>query len=54
MAWYLRTLDDRDTQFGTINRGTVNAERGIQFRPCTVAFGRKELPGQPLDPGQVA
>ncbi len=53
MAWYLRTLDGRDTYFGALNRGTVNAACGIRFRPHTVAFGRKELLGQPLDPGQV-
>lgn len=53
MAWYLRTLGDRDTHFGTLHRGTVNAACGIRFQSRTVAFGRKELPDPPLDPDQV-
>ena len=31
VAWYLRTLDDRDTHFGTFSRGVINAEFGIRF-----------------------
>jgi hypothetical protein len=53
VTWYLRTLEDRDTHFGTFSRGVINAECGTRFRPRIVAYGHQELPGQPLDPGHV-
>ncbi|MGH3800541.1 MAG: hypothetical protein ACRDTD_10485 [Pseudonocardiaceae bacterium] len=53
MNWYLQSLADHDTHRGTMNRGVVNTECGLQFTPRTVAFGAKALPGRPVDPDQV-
>lgn len=53
MFWYLQSLNDRDTHRGTLSRGNVNAVCGIQFRPRTVAWGHKALPGPPADRAQI-
>ena len=53
MLWYLQSLRDGDTHRGTVSRGSVNAVCGIRFRPRTVAFGRKALPGPPVDRAQI-
>jgi hypothetical protein len=53
MLWYLQSLSDGDTHRGTVSRGSVNAVCGIRFRPRTVAFGRKALPGPPVDRAQI-
>jgi hypothetical protein len=53
MFWYLQSLSDDDTHRGTLSRGSVNAVCGIRFRPRTVAFGRKALPGPPVDRAQI-
>ncbi|MGH3963916.1 MAG: hypothetical protein ACRDRY_11775 [Pseudonocardiaceae bacterium] len=53
MTWYLQSPKDNDTHRGTMNRGMVNADCGIQFAPRLVAFGRKALPGPPPDPEQT-
>lgn len=50
MSWYLRSTKDHDTHRGTLSRGMVNTACRIRFRPRPVAFGRKALPGEPLDP----
>lgn len=50
MTWYLRTLGDHDTHWGSMDPGgTVTAECGIQFAP----FGGGKLPSKPADMDQV-
>lgn len=53
MLWFLQSTGDHDTHRGTLSRDGVDALCGIRFRPRTVAFGRKALPGEPPDPEQV-
>jgi hypothetical protein len=52
--WYLRSAADRDTHRGQLfDDGMVMAECGLIFKPRTLVYGAKALPGEPPDPGQV-
>jgi hypothetical protein len=55
MAWYLRSIGDRDTHRGTLPHpdGTVTAACGIRFRPRELLRGARALRGEPPDPDQV-
>jgi hypothetical protein len=55
MAWYLRSIGDRDTHRGTLLHpdGTVTAACGIRFRPRELLRGTTALPGEPPDPDQI-
>jgi hypothetical protein len=55
MAWYLRSIGDRDTHRGAVLHpdGMVTAACGIRFRPRELVVGMTALRGEPPDPDQV-
>ena len=55
MAWYLRSLGDRDTHRGKLAHpdGTITAACGIRFRPPELLRGTTALRGHPPDPDQI-
>lgn len=55
MAWYLRSIGDRDTHRDALAHpdGTITAACGIRFRPRELLRGKKALPGEPPDPDQI-
>ncbi|MGH3827058.1 MAG: hypothetical protein ACRDQX_07770 [Pseudonocardiaceae bacterium] len=55
MAWYLRSLGDRDTHRAGLMHpdGTVTAACGIRFQPPEFLRGTTALRGEPPDPDQI-
>ena len=55
MAWYLRSIGDRDTHRSELRHpdGTVTATCGIRFRPRELLRGATALRGEPPDPDQI-